>query len=110
MPPEDPPDPRRSLRRAPISGDVVNRSLARRDDDDLDEGPSAADLEKFGDVTRRCPHCGKDVFDDVDECYHCRRSLRTTRATPAWVFAVVLLLILALLGAYGSGFLRFGGP
>ena len=39
------------------------RSRRPSGDEELDEGPQAADLERFSNVTRVCPECKKEVFD-----------------------------------------------
>lgn len=120
MPPSDEPRPygpgRRQppagLRRAPASGDVVpSRKRRAEPEDELDENPSMEDIERFGDVTRTCPECGKDVFDDAAVCYHCGHAFERTTAgsTPSkgWVVAVVVVLVgVMVLGAVG-GLFRF---
>jgi hypothetical protein len=113
---DDNPDPagrgdRREIRRAPISGEVVaGRGQRRAETDDDHEGPSAADLERFGDVTRRCPECRKDVYDESAVCYHCGHAFRSTTAgsptkSGLWVvLTVVVLVVLLLMGALGGVF------
>lgn len=88
---------RHALRKAPISGDVVRANRSRMHDED-DDGPSQEDIERFGDVTRTCPECKKDVFDESALCYHCGHALvGTTAGSPTknkiWVFITVLILI-----------------
>jgi hypothetical protein len=100
---DDNPDPagrgdRRAMRRAPISGDIVPASRRRRAGDDEDDGPSAEDIERFGDVTRTCPECGKDVFDESAVCYHCGHAFMGTAAgsptrNKLWIVVTVVLLI-----------------
>lgn len=110
---DDNPDPRgrgdrRALRKAPVSGDVI--PMRRRHVDDDDEGPSAEDLERFGNPTRECPECGKDVFDDSAVCYHCGHAFeRSSDATPThgklWVVLTVVVLVgLFVLGAVSGIF------
>ena len=47
------------------------------DDWDLDEafdggeGPSRADLERFGGELKPCPECGKEVYDQAEVCHAC---------------------------------------
>ncbi|MCH2138867.1 MAG: hypothetical protein MK074_07450 [Phycisphaerales bacterium] len=41
---------------------------------DDDEGPSADDLDRFGDdagTTGYCPQCGGPCYDDAPVCPHC---------------------------------------
>jgi len=100
----DPSDqqPERRLRPAPRSGDVVGR--VGQPTRVRDEGPTQADIDKFGGVTRPCPECGKDVYDDASMCYHCGRSLedgfgvRPSRAkNPLFVMIILALVVVMLL-------------
>lgn len=82
-----------------------------RDEDGPDENPSPEDIERFGDVTRTCPECRKDVFDDAAVCYHCGHAFERTAAgsgrSKGWVVAVVIVLVgVMVLGAVG-GLFRF---
>jgi uncharacterized protein (DUF983 family) len=90
------------IRKAPTSGEVVSRNkLARRDDDD---GPSARDLEQFGDVTRTCPSCNKEVFDDAEVCYHCGHAMdRKADAKHSDFKSIVVILVIVglLIGLIG---------
>jgi len=93
-------DGRFPIKRRGVDGEVVDRrgGLARREPT-VDGGPSADDLEKFGGVTRRCPSCGKDVFDDATTCYHCGADMdvpREARLPKTWVVVTVLAVIAAL--------------
>lgn len=67
--------------------------------EETDEFPSEEDIERFNNVTRTCPECGKEVFDDAALCYHCGHAFeRTTEgSTPnkKWVVAVVVVIIAA---------------
>ena len=49
-----------------------------RGDDDWDlaegldpEGPSATDLDQFGDELISCPHCKRSIYDQSEICPHC---------------------------------------
>ncbi len=76
---------------------------ARRNPDELDEGPSDDDVEAFSDVTVKCPKCGSVLHDDVELCWKCGHALGTSEdsTTPKWVIWVagtlVLLFVFALL-------------
>jgi len=101
----------RDLRRAPASGEVVGRaSRPGSYDDDDDEGPSAADIERFSRETRDCPECRKEVFDDTAICYHCGHAFeRQTAGAPGkaktWVVAtVIVLVVIFVLAAVGGVF------
>lgn len=111
---DDNPDPsgrgdRKAIRRAPASGDVVGRrSRPGPYDDEDDDGPLAADIERFGGETRTCPGCGKEVYDDTAVCYHCGHAFEGTTAgspgkTKTWVVVVVLVMVAAFLLAAISG-------
>lgn len=77
----------------------------RRGQREVDEGPSEADIERFGDVTTTCPYCGTQVYDDVEMCWSCGAALGGSAHVgmpPKWVMvtsAVLLgLFLLWLLG------------
>jgi uncharacterized protein (DUF983 family) len=93
MPPEDPRDLAR--RPKPISGQVEDYAPEDEDPD----GPSREDVERFSDVTVKCPECGTQLFDDVEMCWKCGRALRANTPdetkVPVWVIATVVLIILA---------------
>lgn len=102
----------RGIRRAPAAGDVVqSRRVQREDDDEFDEGPQQADIERFSHVTRNCPACKKDVFDDSAVCYHCGHAFEKTTAgstkTPLWVIVTVMAVVVAMIFAVLSGFRFF---
>ncbi len=103
--PDDAPKPRNPLRIGPSSGDVVpSRPRPNRPPRELDEGPSDEDIQRFGDVTRTCPECRKEVFDDAAICYHCghafeRTTAGSTSASKWMVITVVALLVAFALGA-----------
>ena len=87
----------RPLKLAPRVGDVVP-GRARRDRAP-DENPSEDDVQRFGDVTRTCPECKKQVFDDAAVCYHCGHAFeRTTPGSsrsPTWIIATILVIVAA---------------
>lgn len=100
--------PRRPLRIAPSTGDVVPpRPRPRREPQEVDENPSEEDLARFGDVTRTCPECRKEVFDDAAICYHCGHAFERTTAgstaSPRWIIITVIVLVLAFAIAALSG-------
>jgi uncharacterized protein (DUF983 family) len=68
-----------------------------RRDEELDEGPSAEDLERFSGVTRTCPSCSKEVFDDAEVCYHCGEAMSHTGegGPPKWVMLTAGVLLAA---------------
>jgi predicted nucleic acid-binding Zn ribbon protein len=69
-------------------------------EDALDpEGPSAADLERFGDPTHTCPECGAEVYEDSELCHICGHMFeRPARAKSSpLVLMITVVLVLALL-------------
>lgn len=67
------------------------------------EGPSAADLERFGGETVTCPLCGVETYDQTDMCHNCGAAIGLgTGAGPnrtMWkvLVGVVLFGIIAIL-------------
>lgn len=62
------------------------------------DGPSAADLDRFGDEMTTCPHCARRIYDQTELCPHCGMALGAQgRSLPIWVVAVVALLIVMML-------------
>ena len=71
-----------------------------------DEGPSDDDIERFGDVTRTCPECRKQVFDDAAVCYHCGHAFEEPeggRGRGKWVMITIVVLIVVFVVAVFSG-------
>jgi len=74
-------------------------------DDDWDlhegldpEGPSAADLDRFGDEMTPCPACGSAVYDQSPWCPECGEYLgERERTLSPWVVMGVCGLIVLLL-------------
>jgi len=68
------------------------------------EGPSQADIARFSNVTRTCPACKKEVFDDVDVCYHCGEAIQaTTRAQggmPTWAMITAGILLVGFVAVF----------
>ena len=70
-------------------------------DDDLDpEGPSAEDLDRFGDEYTTCARCGEAFYDQSAICPRCGHPVRDAdKAMPRWVLITfVLAVILVLVG------------
>ncbi|MCW5774879.1 MAG: hypothetical protein KIS87_00335 [Phycisphaeraceae bacterium] len=68
-------------------------------DEGLDpEGPSAADLDRFGGAFVLCPECEFEVYDQAEVCPRCGRALTSlaARKTPWWVILVTAFLLLGL--------------
>ncbi|TVQ62062.1 MAG: hypothetical protein EA378_06250 [Phycisphaerales bacterium] len=70
-------------------------------DEGLDpEGPSAADLERFGDEYVTCPNCGSSVYDQAEACARCGHMLMSGKArqTSIWTWLIVALILIAFFG------------
>jgi len=91
-------------RPAPRSGDVESRGLRRRAEEDEDEGmPNPADVKRLNEnVTRRCPSCKKEIYDDAEVCYHCGDAVVASRSRgqSPWVIIVVAAVILGFMISY----------
>ena len=65
--------------------------------DEFDEGPSDADIEAFSDVTRACPNCKTELYDDAEICWKCGHALSgAPAAKPGWVVAIAILALIAI--------------
>lgn len=65
--------------------------------EEIDEGPSEEDLERFGGVTRPCPECGTELYDDTSICWKCGHALSSeAKGPPVWMMVTGLVLILAV--------------
>ena len=71
-------------------------------DEELDpEGPSRADIERFGDEVRRCPSCETEVYDDTELCPVCGHLFEDRDSkTPLWVLIVAVVALLAMLALF----------
>lgn len=52
------------------------------------------------DPTVECPFCGKDFYDDVDQCPHCHQYVSAAdfkKRMPTWVIIIIVLVIVAML-------------
>jgi len=74
------------------------RPPGERNDDELDEGPSEADLEQFGGVTRPCPECKTDLYDDAAVCWKCGHALSSEpKGLPVWVMITAGVVVVGFL-------------
>lgn len=93
----DAPDRRIIRRPKPVTGEVEDYQPP--EEDELDEGPSAADIERFGDVTVSCPECGTEMFDDVAICWKCGHAVgvnaKKEGGPPIWAIIATLLVLAA---------------
>ena len=62
------------------------------------EGPSAADLDRFGDEMTACPACGRAIYDQAPSCPYCGHYAQPeVRTLSPWVVIGVCALIVLLL-------------
>jgi hypothetical protein len=62
------------------------------------EGPSGADLDRFGDELTPCRHCGKHIYDQSEICPHCGGYItEPDHHVSFWVLIGVFMLIAVLL-------------
>lgn len=58
------------------------------------EGPSAEDLDRFGDEFITCPNCHKSIYDQTQMCPYCGHAImETTSRTPVWVMVAAVGLV-----------------
>lgn len=74
-----------------------------RPDADIDEGldpegPSAEDLDRFGDEFTACPNCGSLIYDQAEICPRCGEAIiRQAHRPPIWVWIALILALAACL-------------
>ena len=72
---------------------------------DVDEGPSDEDLKELDSEetdTRRCPKCGREVYEDADRCPQCGQWItveegKAKRGLAGVVLAIIILGLVAVL-------------
>ena len=68
--------------------------------DETDEGPSDEDIAAFSGVTRACPECKTELYDDTELCWNCGHALSSAPARkPAWVILLAVLVLVIFLFA-----------
>ena len=72
---------------------------------EIDEGPSAEDLDRFGGETGYCPHCGEEIWDAAPACPACgewvsvqRRPPRTAARKRILTTVIALVTLIAFSG------------
>jgi len=68
----------------------------RRTNTPTDDDPTEADLEKFGGVTRPCPECRTELYDDAEVCWKCGHVLSSAPKAPKMVWVVAAIVLLAV--------------
>jgi len=94
----------RTMPRWPVQHDPHDRPPSGDDSDwDLSEGldpdgPSAADLDRFGDELITCPSCAQALYDQAPICPHCGHLMEEQpRTLSLWVVGGVFLMAALLL-------------
>jgi hypothetical protein len=57
-------------------------------------------MDDEDEYTLPCPHCGDEIFDDVDQCPHCRQYISSSdfkKPVPTWVIVLVILTVVSFL-------------
>lgn len=71
------------------------------DDEEHDEGPTDADVERFSGVTQRCPKCNTELYDDAEICWSCGEALmsreRHAEGISWWVISIIVGLVIAVI-------------
>ena len=97
--PEDPAPRPLARRRRAVEGRVEDRP-AHPKRSEFDEFPSEEDVERFGDVTFKCPECGTELYDDVELCWNCGHAIgarvHAGEGIPRWVMIVAVLVALGM--------------
>lgn len=58
------------------------------------EGPSAADLDRFGDEFTTCPHCGERFYDQAEICPRCGEAMSQESAgVPMWAMVTAAVVL-----------------
>jgi hypothetical protein len=93
------------LKHAPRSGEVTNRCCGGKDYGPVrdSEGPSDEDLEAFDGVTRVCPECKAEVYDEATLCHNCGHAFESKDSSglPTWA----IVTIVGIVGASAMGIL-----
>lgn len=61
-----------------------------------DDGPSADDLDRFGDEFATCPACGAAIYDQAALCHVCGHAVHDEPKPKAWIVWTTLLLIVVI--------------
>ena len=57
-------------------------------------------MDEPDDYTVPCPHCGEDIYDDVEQCPFCRQYISAAdfkKQIPTWVVVLIVLTIVSFL-------------
>lgn len=85
---------------SPVTHDLYDDTPGSDEDEHegLDpEGPSAADLDRFGDGFRVCPGCGSAVYDEAPLCPECGHMFEERTGTPVWLVITAAVVLVGLI-------------
>ncbi|HEX2839221.1 MAG TPA: hypothetical protein VHN77_13980 [Phycisphaerales bacterium] len=72
----------------------------RRQFDEDANDPRAEDVEQFSGVTRTCPECKAEVYDEAELCWKCGHAFSgEPKGMPGWVTWVSVAVVAAVLFA-----------
>jgi hypothetical protein len=78
------------------------RRRAPQEDDAND--PRAEDVEQFSGVTRTCPECEAEVYDEAELCWKCGHAFSGEgKPVPRWVMGVAVVVVAAITWAVLRG-------
>ena len=62
------------------------------------DGPSASDLDRFGNEVDPCPHCGAMIYDQAELCPKCGwYLLDNPKSVSLWAVGIVCGLIILMI-------------
>ncbi len=68
------------------------------------EVPSEEDMDRFSGVTRTCPECKTEVYDEAELCHNCGHAFGAateSQGLPTWavvtMFGVVVMLVFGVM-------------
>ncbi|MFO0830311.1 MAG: hypothetical protein U0637_00575 [Phycisphaerales bacterium] len=80
--------------------DARRRAPSPEDEND----PREEDLDQFSGVTRTCPECGSEVYDEAELCWKCGHAFSgDAKPLPRWVVVVAVVVIAGILLAVVRG-------
>ncbi|MGV6815516.1 MAG: hypothetical protein ACWA5W_11005 [Phycisphaerales bacterium] len=63
------------------------------------DGPSAADLDRFGSEMMACPACGALMYDQAERCPECGEYvIEEPKRLSAWAVVLMIVLIAVVIG------------
>jgi len=71
---------------------------------DIDEGPSQADIERFGGDEITCPECCAEVYYDATFCHECGHVIeeKATGTSKPWVAVAAVVALVAFVLVFAT--------